>query len=114
MPERTGEAFQEMLDTSPAAQRYYSDGFPTYNSLWYPGTYTQMLDKSQTYSVEGDNADLRHYLARLARRSRCFSRCIQALRRAVDLFVFYYNQRQKAKRQNPKYNYHLIDFVTML
>jgi IS1 family transposase len=32
-----------------------------------------MPDKSQTYSVEADNAELRPYLARLARRSRCFS-----------------------------------------
>jgi insertion element IS1 protein InsB len=52
-----------------------------------------MDDKSQTSSVEGTNADLRHYLARLARRSRCFSRCLEALRRAVDLFVRFYNAR---------------------
>lgn len=57
------------------------------------GTHTLMDDKSQTSSVEGTNADLRHYLARLARRSRCFSRCLEALRRAVDLFVRFYNAR---------------------
>ncbi len=62
-----------------------------------------MYDKSQTYSVEGTNADLRHYLARLARRSRCFSRCIRALTRAVDLFVRCYNARQLRKRKYPKY-----------
>jgi len=44
-----------------------------------------MPDKSETYSVEGDNAELRHYLPRLVRRSRCFSRCEKALRKAVRI-----------------------------
>jgi hypothetical protein len=60
-------------------------------------------DESQTYSVEAVNADLRHYLARLGRRSRCFSRCIRALTKAVDLFVRCYNARQLRKRKYPKY-----------
>ena len=58
-----------------------------------------MYDKSRTYSVEAVNADLRHYLARLGRRSRC----IHALRRAVDLFVRCYNARQLKKRKCPRY-----------
>jgi hypothetical protein len=62
-----------------------------------------MYDKSQTYSVEGTNADLRHYLARLGRRSRCSLRCINALTRAVDLFVRFYNARQLKKREYPRY-----------
>ena len=43
--------------------------------------------QSQTYAVEAVNAELRHYLARLNRRSRCFSNCIEALRAGVKLFV---------------------------
>jgi len=62
-----------------------------------------MYNKSETYSVEAVNADLRHYPARLGRRSRCFSRCIRALRRAVDLFVRCYNARQLRKRKYPQY-----------
>lgn len=62
-----------------------------------------MYDKSQTYSVEGTNADLRHYLARLARRSSCSSRCINALTRAVDLFVGVCNARQLKKRKYPRH-----------
>jgi IS1 family transposase len=46
-----------------------------------------MYDKSQTHSVDGDNAELRRYLSRLTRKSRCFSKGIKALRRAVELFV---------------------------
>lgn len=91
--ERTEAGLQQMLDGSVKAQRYFSDRFATYAQLIYwPGQAHQaMADKSQTYSVEGVNADLRHYLARLRRRSRCFSRRLLALRRAVKLFVYAYN-----------------------
>ena len=51
------------------------------------------------------------YLARLARQSRCFSRCIDALRHALKLFVFAWNRRQLFKRQYPDYPAHLRDFV---
>lgn len=101
--ERTPELMQSVVDAAPHAASYYSDAFNTYRELCWWGHHTSMYDKSQTYSVEGTNADLRHYLARLGRRSRCFSRCIHALRRAVDLFVRCYNARQLRKRKYPRY-----------
>ena len=62
-----------MIDDAPKAKWYYSDGFDAYQWLWYHfGRYEVSQGKSETYSVEGDNAELRHYLARLARKSRCF------------------------------------------
>ncbi len=74
--QRTFETFQAVVDQGPHADRYFSDGFATYADVYYYGApYQAVLDKSQTYSVEGDNAELRHYLARLARVSRCFFRC---------------------------------------
>ena len=42
-------------------------------------------DSRETCRAKGSNAELRHYLARSARQSRCFSRCIGALIRAVKL-----------------------------
>ena len=105
---------QRVIDSAPHASRYYSDAFNTYRELCWWGEHTSMYDKSQTYSVEGDNAELRHYLARLARRSRCFSKCIEALRRAVELFVWCWNWRQTRKRLRPRYPVHLIDAVSCL
>ena len=81
--------------------------------IYYPARHQTMPDKSQTYSVEGDNADLRHYLARLARRSRCFSRSVPALRTAIRLFVFCYNSRQLYKQRYPGYSAHLMSFVSL-
>ena len=101
-----------MVDESPQAQQYYSDAFGVYDQLIYdPAQHQALPDKSQTYSVEGCNADLRHYLARLARRSRCFSRCLNALRRAIKIFVFAWNRRQLFKRKYPTYPAHVRDFV---
>lgn len=69
---RTQEGAQQMVRATPAHQ-YYSDQFPLYDSLSYRhGFHLSLPDKSETYSVEGDNAELRHYLTRLNRRSVAF------------------------------------------
>jgi IS1 family transposase len=94
---------QSVVDSTPHARSYYSDAFNAYRGLCWRGTHQAMYDESQTYSVEGTNADLRRYLARLARRSRRFSRCMRALTRAVDLFMRLYNARQLRKRKYPRY-----------
>jgi IS1 family transposase len=103
---------QSMVDTAPQAAFYFSDLFAAYRQVvYYPGRYTPMPDKSETYRVEGDNAELRHYLARLARRSRYFSRCIDALRCAIKLFVFAWNARQLYRQRYPSYPAHLLNFI---
>jgi insertion element IS1 protein InsB len=110
--DRTETRLQQIVDDAPQAAFYFSDLFATYRNLIYkPGRYTGMPDKSQTYRVEGVNAEIRHYLARLRRRSRCFSRSIEALRQAIQLFVFAWNSRQLHKKRYPKYTYHLRDFI---
>jgi len=111
--ERTEMILQALVDRAPQARFYYSDLFATYRQLVYaPGLYTPMPDKSETYRVEGDNAEMRHYLARLGRSSRCFSRCIHALRRAMKLFVFVWNSRQLYRQHYAnKYPAHLFQFI---
>lgn len=110
--QRNETTLQTLLDESPQAVWYYSDLLSTYQSLLYTsGTHTPMPDKSQTFRVEGVNAELRHYLARLRRRTRCFSKCIQALALCVKLFVFAWNRRQLYRQRYPQHPRHLIDFV---
>jgi insertion element IS1 protein InsB len=109
---RSYETLQPILDRSPQAQRYYSDNLAVYDTLvYYPGHHLTAPGKSQTFSVEADNSVLRHYLARLVRRSRCFSRCLRALWTAIKLFVFAWNRRQMYKRRYPTYPVHVKDFV---
>ena len=109
---RDEATLQQMVDKAPQAILYYSDLFATYRNLIdKPGIYTPMPNKSETFRVEGDNAEIRHYLARLARRSRCFSRCIKALREAIKLFVYAWNSRQLYQSQYPDYPAHVMEFV---
>jgi len=110
---RTQESLQQVVDQAPKAQWYYSDAFDAYQWLWYHlGRYEVSPGKAETYSVEADNAELRHYLARLARKSRCFSRCPLALEGALRLFVYCFNSRQLHKQRFPNYAAHVMDFVS--
>jgi IS1 family transposase len=110
---RTQEAIQQVVDQAPKAKWYYSDGFDAYQWLWYHfGRYEISKGKTDTFSVEADNAELRHSLARLARKSRCFSRCPYALECALRLFVYCFNSRQLHKQHFPNYAAHLMDFVS--
>jgi|YelNatPaOPRAMG01_1025707.scaffolds.fasta_scaffold222795_2 IS1 family transposase len=103
--ERSLEMFQALADTLPSAQRYASDGLAAYAELVWPegGQHVLSLRKEETHTVESLNANLRTYLKRLARSSRCFSRSVEALRRAVRLFVYHYNRRQAVYLAHPAY-----------
>lgn len=67
--------------------------------------------------VEAKNAELRHYLARLPKHTRCFSRSLDALRGAIALFIDYWNRRQLHNRLHklkyPCYNFPLTDFLPL-
>ena len=56
-------------------------------------------NKSDTYTVEGVNADLRHYIPLLARKSRCFARKLDTLQAVVEVYVNAYNQFGRAKHK---------------
>ena len=105
MRERSWRAMQEFVDRLPAAQRYCSDRLAVYQELWWPtqSEHVVSIGKEETYTIEGLNADLRTYLGRLKRRSRCFSRCWEALARAVRMFVWHYNRRRRLILEHPKY-----------
>jgi len=110
--ERTQQVIQDIVDDAPKAKKYYSNAFDTNAGLWYHlGRYEVSNGKTDTYLVEGDNSELRHYLARLARKSRCFSRCPYALVCALRLFVYSFNSRQLYKQQYPAYPAHVKDFL---
>ena len=119
--ERDADTLQKVVDEAPPARRYFSDGFNVYPTLLYaPGRHAVAPGESETFSVEGDNAELRHSLARQGRRGGCFSRCLWALARAVALaralalFVYAWNRRQRFKRQFSKLPAHVCDFAADL
>ena len=96
--DKSPERIQAMVDAVPEAQKYYTDGYWGYVDIVYPGKHVRNIrDKSDTFTVEGVNADLRHYIPVLARRSRCFPRKLETLRAVVEVFTDAYNRFGAAK-----------------
>lgn len=89
--DKSKERIQKLVDDSPKAEHYYSDGYSAYNEVCYYGTYTSLNNKSQTYTVEGVNSDLRHYIPPLRRKSKCFFRSIDTAKSVFKIFVNAFN-----------------------
>ena len=107
-----------MVDSAPYAEKYCTDGYSGYIDVVYPGKHVRNTrDKSDTFTVEGVNADLRHYIPVLARRSRCFARSLETLRAVMDVFVDAYNQFGIAKhkyrqtRKTGEIPFAIVDFL---
>lgn len=96
--DKSPSRIQQIVDNSPEALRYCTDGWFGYVDVIYPGQHIRNTrDKSDTFTVEGINSDLRHYIPILARRSRCFARTMETLRAVIEIFVDAYNRFGKAK-----------------
>ena len=74
--DKSKNRIQNLVNSSPKANKYYSDSYPAYSEILYDGLHTSLKNKSQTYTVEGVNSDLRHYIPTLRRKSKCFFRSI--------------------------------------
>ena len=116
--DKSPQRIQSMVDRSLPAQVYYTDGYLGYVDVVYPGRHVRNVrDKKDTFTVEGVNADLRHYIPVLARRSRCFARKLETLQAVMDVFVDAYNRFGAAKykyrqtRQTRGFPFSLIDFL---
>ena len=108
---------QQIVDSAPGAEQYCTDGWSGYADVIYPGKHIwNTHDKSDTFTVEGVNADLRHYIPLLARRSRCFARTLDTLRAVLEVFVDAYNRFGAAKhayrqcRPKGSFPFALVDF----
>ena len=102
--DKSPERIQKMVDNAPEGKYYCTDGYLGYIDVVYPGKHIRNThNKSDTFTVESINADLRHYIPLLRRRSRCFPRSLETLRAVLELFVQAYNEFGIAKmnfRQN--------------
>ena len=96
--DKSPERIQAIVDNAPPSDKYCSDGWLGYVDVVYPGKHIRNAhDKSDTFTVEGINADLRHYIPLLHRRSRCFPRKLETLKAVLELFVMAYNAFGVAK-----------------
>jgi len=98
--DKSPERIQTIVDSAPEAQKYCTDGYLGYVDVVYPGQHVRNVrDKKDTHHVESINADLRHYIPGLSRRSRCFYRKIETLDAVVSVFVDAYNRFGEAKQK---------------
>jgi IS1 family transposase len=103
--DKCARRIQDMVDSAPKAKKYCSDGYHGYLDVDYYGAehVRNIHNKSDTHNVESINADLRHFISGLARRSRCFYRSLETLEAVIDMFVDAYNKfgEYKMKYRRP-------------
>jgi len=96
--DKSPERIQGIVDSAPEAKNYYTHGYTGYIDIVYPGKHIRNIhNKNDTFTVEGINAGLRHYIPVLARKSRCFCRKIEMLNAVISVFVNAYNKFGEAK-----------------
>jgi IS1 family transposase len=99
--DKSRERIQAIVDSAPEAKKYCTDGYLGYVDVAYPGQHVRNVrDKKDTHNVESINADLRHHIPVLARRSRCFCRSLETLEAVLAVFVEAYNKFGAAKAKH--------------
>jgi len=116
--DKSAERIQRIVDGGAEAEKYCTDGYNGYLDVVFPGKHVRNIhNKKDTFTVEGINADLRHYIPLLRRRSRCFARSLETLKAVMDVFVDAYNRFGLAKFKYRQIHpercvpFGLIDFV---
>lgn len=116
--DKSRERIQNIVDNSPEADIYYTDGYLGYIDVVYPGKHIRNVrDKKDTHIVESINADLRHYIPVLARRSRCFARKIETLYAVIAVFIDAYNRfgiakyKYRQRKSDGELPFSVIDFL---
>lgn len=66
---------------------YVTDGYPVYPGYIEPEDH--LISKTYMTRVEGENTRLRHYLARLHRKTLCYSKSLAMLKYSIRLLLFY-------------------------
>lgn len=49
--------------------------------------------KAETYTVEGYNSLIRHCLARMKRKTKCYTKCVRMLMYSLQLFFLKHNKQ---------------------
>ena len=103
----SAKVIQSVVDNAPDAYQYNTDGYHSYMDVVFPGCHKRnATDKKDTHNIESVNADLRHCIPGLRRRSRCFYRSLETIRAVFSIFVNAYNKFGEAKY---KYRERLIE-----
>jgi len=68
---------------------FCSDYWKSYSELIPSETHCE--SKAETFTIEGYNARIRHYLARFRRKSKCYSKAIHMIGKSLKLLMMKLN-----------------------
>ena len=92
--DHSAEIFQPLWDIVYLWKCYFyvTDGWKVYASFVEPGDH--IISKTYMTRVEGENTRLRHYLARLHRKTLCYSKSVDMLKHSIRLLLHYLKYRE--------------------
>jgi insertion element IS1 protein InsB len=87
--ERTGRRLWEQIDDPESCFRVMTDHWNAYPRVIPWSVHT--ASKAQTYTVEGYNSNVRHFLARMRRKTKCYSKSEMMLNYSLRLWMAKWN-----------------------
>ena len=87
MGTRGADTGQQLWDTlkNKTISKIATDYWQVYEKIIPKELHVQ--SKKETFTVEGYNSILRHFLARLRRKSKCYSKCEEMLKYSIILLM---------------------------
>lgn len=87
--DRSGETFERLWKVVKCWECFFyaTDGYAVYPCFIVDGDH--IVSKTYMTRVEGENTRLRHYLARLHRKTLCYSKTVEMLKLSVRLLLYY-------------------------
>jgi insertion element IS1 protein InsB len=77
---------------------YFTDDWPSYSAVLPPAQH--VIGKTDTHTIERDNANTRHYLARMTRRGKVVSKSLIMVELTMKLHVAFSNPETYAAWQD--------------
>ena len=81
----TGKKLWNKIKNIPC-EKYASDYWKAYEDFIPKNKHIQ--SKAETFTVEGMNNQLRHYMARFHRKTHCYSKSIEMVENTILLFMY--------------------------
>jgi insertion element IS1 protein InsB len=73
-----------MFYSNLKANCYATDGYRAYRLL---PPEKHLVGKAHTFTIESKNSQIRHYLARFHRRTKCYSKSVHSIYDALTLLI---------------------------
>jgi IS1 family transposase len=88
---KTGKVLYKKIKDENKGSTYMTDYWKPYVEILEKEKHIQ--SKAETYTVEGYNSVLRHFLARLRRKTKCYSKSFEMLRYSLILLFKKWNNQ---------------------